>query len=297
MPTPERTLRAWSSRVGLKAAAAVATLVAVVVVVALAAFGQAGLGGPRSSGMAAKTTSNPPGTMTPTSASRGVNRPIMVVGIGDSVTAGTNCDCEAFIGLYATDLASTRGLKTSSVNLGVAGWTSSRLLTSLTKPGSFRDQVAEADILLVTIGANDLVPMESSQSSGCRTSCYSPLVASVVHNVALIVAAAQADQPDHPPTILVTNYWNVFEDGDVGTAENGESYQTWSDILTRAANAQICDAAQRAGATCVDLYSPFKGDGSKDPTSRLAADGDHPNSAGHQLIASALLANTPLQIP
>jgi hypothetical protein len=51
-----------------------------------------------------------------------------VVGIGDSVTAGTNCDCEAFIGLYATDLASTRGLKTSSVNLGVAGWTSSRLL-------------------------------------------------------------------------------------------------------------------------------------------------------------------------
>jgi len=47
----------------------------------------------------------------------------------------------------------------------------------------------------------------------------------------------------------------------------------------------------------VDLYSPFKGDGSKDPTSRLASDGDHPNSAGHQLIASALLADTPLRIP
>jgi len=297
MLTPECTLRAWSSRTGLKVAAVVVALVAVAAVVALAASGEAGAGGLRSSGTAAKMTSDPPGTMTPTSASRGVNRPIMVVGIGDSVTAGTSCDCEAFIGLYATDLASSRGLKTSSVNLGVAGWTSSRLLTSLTTPGSFRDQVARADILLVTIGANDLVPLKSSQSGGCRKSCYSPLVAGVGHNVALIVAAAQAAQPDHPSTILVTNYWNVFEDGDVGAAANGESFQTWSDTLTRAANAQICDAAQRAGATCVDLYSRFKGDGSKDPTSRLAADGDHPNSAGHQLIASALLANTPLHIP
>jgi lysophospholipase L1-like esterase len=94
----------------------------------------------------------------------------------------------------------------------------------------------------------------------------------------------------------VTNYWNVFEDGDVGTAENGGSFQSWSDLLTRAANAQICEAARRGGATCVDLYSPFKGDGSKNPTSRLAADGDHPNAAGHQLIASALLASTPQRI-
>jgi len=235
--------------------------------------------------------------MTPSSASRGVNRPITVVGIGDSVTAGSNCDCAAFIGLYATGLASARGLTTSSMNLGVSGWTSSQLLRSLTLPGSFRDQVARADILLVTIGANDLVPLESRQPSGCGTTCYSPLVESVGHNVELIVAAARAAQPDHPPTTLVTNYWNVFQDGDIGTAENGESFQSWSDILTRAENAQICDAALRAGATCVDLYSPFKGDGSKNPTSRLAADGDHPNSAGHQLIASVLLANTPLHIP
>jgi len=150
---------------------------------------------------------------------------------------------------------------------------------------------------LVTIGANDLVPLELGQSSGCTTTCYTPLVKSIGHNVELIVAAARAGQPGHPPTILVTNYWNVFQDGDVGTAENGASFQSWSDMLTLAANAQICDAARRLGATCVDLYKPFKGDGSKNPTAQLAADGDHPNRAGHQLIASALLADTPLQIP
>jgi lysophospholipase L1-like esterase len=280
----------------MKAAAVLAALIAGVIVVAMTTVGQAAPGGSARRGMAAKGTSNPAGTITPAHASSGANRPIAVVGIGDSVTAGTNCNCAAFIGLYATDLASTRGLKTTSVNLGESGWTSSLLLGSLTTRGSFRDQVARADILLVTIGANDLVPLESRQSEGCLSTCYLPLVESVGHNVELIVAAARAAQPDHPPTILVTNYWNVFEDGDVGTAENGGSFQSWSDLLTRAANAQICEAARRGGATCVDLYSPFKGDGSKNPTSRLAADGDHPNAAGHQLIASALLASTPQRI-
>ena len=296
MSMPKRTLWAWFSRTGLKAVVVFAALVAVAIVVAPAGVDQAPTGGSRSRGLAARTTSSPFRTMTPTSASRGANRPITVVGIGDSVTAGSNCDCETFVELYATDLASQRGLKTSSVNLGVSGWTSTQLLTALTTPGAFLDQVAKSDILLVTMGANDLVPLQSKQSSGCTTTCYSPLVESVGHNMELIVAAARAAQPDHPPTILVTDYWNVFQDGDVGTAQNGGSFQSWSDLLTRAANTQICDAARRSGATCVDLYGPFKGDGSKNPTSQLAADGDHPNSAGHQLVASALLANTPLTI-
>ena len=294
MPKPERTSRTWPSRPGLKAAGVFAAMLAIIVVVALTAFAQTTPGGSRSKIMAAKTASPPSPAITRTSPSAGVNREITVVGIGDSVTAGRTCNCKTFVELYATGLAFERHLRTSSVNLGVGGWTSSQLLRSLTTPGAFRDRVAKSDILLVTIGANDLVPLELGQSSDCTSTCYSALVESVGHNVELVVAAARAAQLDHPPTILVTNYWNVFQDGDVGTAKNGRSFQSWSDMLTRAANAQICDAARRAGATCVDLYKPFKGDGSKNPTSQLAADGDHPNHAGHQLIASALLANTPL---
>jgi lysophospholipase L1-like esterase len=221
----------------------------------------------------------------------------MVVGIGDSVTSGTACNCETFVGLYATDLASQRGLTTSSVNLGVAGSTSAQLLQSLTQPGGLRDQVATADILLVTIGANDLVSLEDRQPGGCATACYGPLVNAVGHNVGLIVAAARAAHPSHPPTILVTDYWNVFQDGDVGTAENGGSFQRWSDMLTRAESTAVCTAARQAGAACVSLYAPFKGNGSKNPTTLLAADGDHPSSTGHQLIASTLLASTPVPIP
>jgi lysophospholipase L1-like esterase len=97
--------------------------------------------------------------------------------------------------------------------------------------------------------------------------------------------------------VLVTDYWNVFQDGDVGTAEHGAAFQSWSDALTRAESTRICGGAQSAGATCVSLYAPFKGNGSINPTSLLAADGDHPNAAGHQLIASTLLAATPRTVP
>jgi lysophospholipase L1-like esterase len=248
-------------------------------------------------GVLARPTITPRPAVTQLSAAGGISRSVTVVGVGDSVTSGSACSCETFVGLYASDLATQRGLATSAVNLGVAGWTSSQLLQNLTQPGTFRDQVAKADILLVTIGANDLLPLESKQPGGCPTSCYGPLVSSVGHNVALIVAAARASHPTHPPTILVTDYWNVFQDGDVGTSENGGAFQSWSDELTRAESAAACTAARRAGATCVSLYEPFKGNGSKNPTALLAADGDHPNSAGHQLIAATLLAGTPLPIP
>ena len=37
-----------------------------------------------------------------------------------------------------------------------------------------------------------------------------------------------------------------------------------------------------------DIYTPFKGDGSRDDTALLVADGDHPNAPGHLLIAAAI---------
>lgn len=276
---------------------AFAAMVALAVVVTLASCAPSKPDGPPSVPPSAGATSKPSPAGPRTSAAGSARRPITVVGVGDSVTAGSNCDCQAFVALYATDLASARGMRTSSINLGAPGWATPQLLARLTQPGTFREEVATADILLVTIGANDLTPLEAKEPGGCTAACYAPLVDSVGQNVELIVGAARAARPDHPPTILVTNYWNVFQDGDVGTAENGAAFQSWSDALTRAANAQICQGAQQAGATCVDLYRPFKQGGSKNPTSLLAADGDHPNSAGHQLIASTLLASTPPWIP
>ena len=81
-------------------------MIAIAVVVALTAFSQAAPGGAPSEAVAARTTSTPSRALTPSGAARSVSRPVTVVGIGDSVTTGTNCNCETFVGLYATGLAS-----------------------------------------------------------------------------------------------------------------------------------------------------------------------------------------------
>ena len=217
-----------------------------------------------------------------------------VVGVGDSVTSATVCGCTGFVESYAAHLPTADGGPARAVNLGTDGLTAAALRTAITAPGPVADGVAKGDILLVTIGANDLVPLLSQwQTSGCSSACYSPAVDTVGSDLRAILATAKALRGGRATRVLVMDYWNVFADGNVGRDSDGPAYLRWSDEITRAVNSRICAAAQNAGATCVDLYGPFKGDGSLNPTALLAADGDHPNVAGNQLISSTLLAATP----
>ena len=242
--------------------------------------------GPATTSPAVPTTiphTVPPANVPPASA--------VVVGIGDSVTAATVCRCTGFVESYAAHLSPAQGGPARAENLGTGGLTAAGLRTLITSPGPTSRSVAEADVLLVTVGANDLSPLLSRwQSSGCPKTCYSPAVEAVGSDLGDILAAARSLRGNRPPRVLVTDYWNVFADGDVARASEGPAYLRWSDELTRALNVSLCAAAQNAGATCVDLYAPFKGDGSKNPTELLAADGDHPNAAGNQVISSELLA-------
>jgi lysophospholipase L1-like esterase len=103
---------------------------------------------------------------------------------------------------------------------------------------------------------------------------------------------------DRPTAILVSGYWNVYEDGTVADRDYGQEGRVESDRLTRAVNQVIQAQAVQQGMTYVDLSTPFKGrGGDEDPTHLLADDGDHPNAAGHQRIASALLAAGTAPLP
>jgi lysophospholipase L1-like esterase len=136
----------------------------------------------------------------------------------------------------------------------------------MTRPSPTAAGVARGGILLVTIGANDLTPLLSRwRTAGCPAACYSPAVGSDVRD---ILTAAKALRGHRPTQILVTDCWNVFADGDIARASDGPGYLRWSDELIRVLNSRICSVAL------------------------LAAGGDHPNTAGNQLISSALLAAT-----
>lgn len=218
---------------------------------------------------------------------------LRVVGLGDSVMAGTACGCQPFLTQYAAMLASRDHRTVTPVNLGAGGLTAAQLADQLSRPG-VAAEVSSAGAVVVTIGANDLVPLVSTwEGSGCGSSCVQPAVARMRSSVAQVLARIDSLVPDGTQ-VLVTDYWNVFEDGDVADANEGTGFAAWSDGVTVAANAAICAEAASAGDTCVDLYHPFLGaDGTRNPTPLLAEDGDHPDGAGHTLIAKALLAQTP----
>lgn len=216
-----------------------------------------------------------------------------MVGLGDSVTAGSNCACAPFVERLADLLAARDGRAATATNLGTPGLTTGSLATQLTRPGPSRS-VASGDLVVVTIGANDLGPLEDRwEQTGCGTPCLTPAVAAMARGLAADLTRISV--LGHPgQRVEVTTYWNVFEDGDVADRQRGPGFADWSDRVTVTANRAICATARTFGDTCVDLYAPFLStDGNRNPTSLLSSDGDHPNAAGHQVIARALLASTP----
>lgn len=217
---------------------------------------------------------------------------LVVVGLGDSVMAGTACGCQPFIARYASALA-TREHGTARVeNLGRAGLTVPGLMAQISATAG-RRTLGAASVIVVTIGANDLTPLVGPwQDGACGDACVGDATARLSRPLAEVFRQIRSEAP-HDARILVTTYWNVFEDGDVADGDFGAGFALWSDGVTGNANDQICIAARWVDATCVDLYLPFNGAGGKDPTPLLADDGDHPDAAGHALIAKTLLAATP----
>ena len=262
-------------------------------VAALMALGAVLLAGPspgavwaaRAATPAAPTLA-PPSTPAPTA----TPGPLRVVGLGDSVTSGEHCDCDDYVTGFGKLLAARIGTAVRTVDDGESGSTSPDLAADLSGDRGLRRDVASADVVVVTMGANDLTPaLHAFRDGGCDAGCYDPELNQMGHDLGTVVNRISTLSGGHA-RVLVTNYWNVFGDGDVARRDEAAGYLAWSDQVTRAANAAICATASQRGATCVDLYTPFKGDGSDNATGLLASDGDHPDADGTAAISRAVLA-------
>jgi lysophospholipase L1-like esterase len=221
---------------------------------------------------------------------------LRVVGLGDSVMAGTHCGCRGLVEEYAGALGRRTGRPVRVTNLGTDGAVTADLVRDLAG-GRARRAVAHADVVVLTVGANDLLPQRDAwRTSGCATPCFRSAARAVGRNLTRVLHRLAADRGGRTDHVLVTDYWNVFRDGQVALDTDGPDERAWSNRVTAAANREICGAARRRGAACVDLVAPFKGGGHRDPTPLLADDGDHPNAAGVRAIVAALLAATPADL-
>ncbi|MFF1819164.1 SGNH/GDSL hydrolase family protein [Kribbella sp. NPDC058245] len=218
---------------------------------------------------------------------------LSVLALGDSVTSGYQCYCDAFPAAYGDLLANKTGTGVTVHNLGVGGLDSGGLLDDLDRSSSQMAQAAtDADYVLLTIGANDFADHEDDVTAGrCTTECVTEELADLSTNLQQIVDRIDELDTHRTPEVLITGYWNVFKDGEVARRLYPLDGQNATLALTQATNHVIAEVAQAAHATYVDLYTPFET--APDITNLLADDGDHPNAAGHALIANLLLKATP----
>jgi lysophospholipase L1-like esterase len=214
-----------------------------------------------------------------------------VVGLGDSVPAGTACGCRPYVALVADALARTQHADVTESNLAVPGLTTQGLLTELDQ-STVQRAVRGADLTIVTIGANDFdsrTVTDADCGPDAHLACYRPTLLRLGELLDRVVDRLQALGARPGAGIVLTGYWNVFRDGQVGR-QRGAAYVRNSDALTTAVDDVVAGTAARTRVTYVDVYQPFKGDGDRDDTSLLAPDGDHPNADGHRVIAEAIAA-------
>ncbi|MCW2847803.1 MAG: hypothetical protein JWR90_1777 [Marmoricola sp.] len=223
----------------------------------------------------------------------------LVVALGDSVPSGAACPCSPFPSLYGALLGQRTGGPVKVENFAVSGLDTAGLLAQF-RQARVVESVRRADVLLVTIGANDFEDNHDQVVEGACTrqaaDCVSDEMGSMRANLAKALAEIGTLRQGRPTTVLVTGYWNVFEDGYVAQQASGASGLKASIRLTLRVNAAISAVASTSGAHYVDLFEPFQSRGGH-ISSLLAADGDHPDTAGHQLIAKTLLAASLPRMP
>jgi lysophospholipase L1-like esterase len=94
--------------------------------------------------------------------------------------------------------------------------------------------------------------------------------------------------------VVVLDYWASMEDGKVAAKDYNSTAMAASIACTTSTNAALFLAAEATSATYVSTYTAFKGaNGTKDDTNLLQPDGDHPDPAGHLVIAKAIAAVFP----
>jgi lysophospholipase L1-like esterase len=208
-----------------------------------------------------------------------------IVALGDSVPSGYNCNCTPYPQLSATGLASSSGQTVTATNNAVAGYTTSNVLEQLSSNTSVIDSVRKADAVEINVGAND-VPYKSS-ACGTSIECYTPLVAPMQKNLAAIVDRVHELTAGHKALVVLLDYWSIWLGGTYAR-DKGDAYVNAAREMTDQVDTAIKTTAHQSGSAYVDERAAFKGPSYGYIESHyLATDGEHPNVAGHQAIATA----------
>ncbi|MEP6462262.1 MAG: SGNH/GDSL hydrolase family protein [Frankiaceae bacterium] len=153
--------------------------------------------------------------------------PLRLVALGDSVPAGTACHCANFVALLGDRIAATLHRRVLVINDARPGEDSTGLRADLDGGSAIGDDVANTDVVVVNIGAND-VSFNDYSDAGCaaeHTACYTTVFSMLRANLTAVVHRISALRHGQDTQVVVVGYWNTWQDGSVGEAKGREFQQ------------------------------------------------------------------------
>ncbi|MCL2494494.1 MAG: SGNH/GDSL hydrolase family protein [Oscillospiraceae bacterium] len=202
--------------------------------------------------------------------------------LGDSIAAGAMLRSKS--DAYASLVAGAKGYDLR--NLAVNGYTSADLRERVTGDKAFREEIAGADIIALSIGGNDMLKTGDILGSlaigmlgdyEALEPIMGPVFAGNRENLAAIAAELRALNPD-ARLIVQTLYNPAFP-----LPSLREAYGRGVEIINQSIHDYL---EQNPGAfEIADVFSAFEGRGGL-----IFFDMTHPSRAGHAVIAAVLTA-------
>jgi lysophospholipase L1-like esterase len=224
-------------------------------------------------------------TTSSSTSTAGAARTWSIVALGDSVPSGYHCNCTPYPQLSVNGLSSITDQSVTATNDAVAGYTTTNVLDQLKSDSTVIGQVSKADAVEINVGAND-VPYNAN-SCGTKVDCYASLVAPMQKNLGAIVSRVHDLTSGHKVLVVLLDYWSIWLGGTYAR-NKGHDYVSAARQMTAHVDRAIRATASQTGSAYVSERRAFKGPSFGYIESHyLATDGEHPNAAGHQAIATA----------
>jgi len=197
---------------------------------------------------------------------------VKVLILGDSIAKGTGDETFRGIGGYLTDNLKNYTAKDITVsNLGIDGLKSGELLDQV-KNGRLTNEITSSDIILISIGGNDLLEIRRQGGSNLENAFKEKQNAYIA---ALKEITNKVRAVNKDAFVVFVGLYNPY-DGEI-TNEYAQLMNDWN-------HATSLVFADDIKAVFVPTYDMFK----LNMNRFIASDNLHPNSAGYQMIAQLI---------
>lgn len=173
-----------------------------------------------------------------------------------------------------------------------------------------RDQLAEADVIVVSVGFNDQPP-SADDHDGCppavsdatrlegviqiaantSEACIDGVIPIIRGQVADVLAQLREVAPDAAiATLTAYDTWRGWAELDAADPATVEALYAAETYWFQQWHAALCEEAEAAGAVCIDVYHAMNGPNGTDAGGDLlAAYHTHPSQAGNDVIRDLLI--------